>query len=152
MPATVGQKAPDFKLKDQKNQDVSLEDLKGHKALVVFIPHPFTGICESEVCALRDDASALAGLDAKVVVITNYPRPALNEWATKLGVEFPLLSDFWPHGDVAREYGSFNETFGVTMRWSFVLDKDGIVREIIKTDALPQAREHAAYSRALSSI
>ena len=71
---------------------------------------------------------------------------------SELGVNFPILSDFWPHGEVAKAYGSFNDTFGVTMRWSFVLDKDGVVREIIKTDALPEAREHAAYQKALSAI
>jgi peroxiredoxin (alkyl hydroperoxide reductase subunit C) len=152
MPAAVGQPAPDFNLRDQKNEPVTLNDLKGHKALIVFIPGPFTGICTGEVCAIRDDKSALDSLDAKVVVITNYPRPANAEWAKQLSVDFPILSDYWPHGAVATAYGSFNDTFGVTMRWSFVLDKDGVVREIIKTDSLPEAREHAAYQRALSAI
>jgi peroxiredoxin (alkyl hydroperoxide reductase subunit C) len=152
MPATVGQPAPDFNLRNQKNEPVTLEDLKGHKALVVFIPNPFTSICEGEVCAIRDDQQALDGLDAKVVVITTFPRPANAKWAETLGVNFPILSDYWPHGAVASAYGSFNETVGVANRWSFVLDKDGVVREIIKTDSLPEAREHAAYQRALSAI
>lgn len=152
MPATVGQPAPDFTLRDQKNEPVTLESLKGHKALVVFIPGPFTSTCEGEVCAIRDDQSSLENLDAKIVVITNYPRPANAKWAEQLGVNFPILSDFWPHGAIATAYGSFNENVGLTMRWSFVLDKDGVVREIIKTDSLAEAREHAAYQRALSAI
>ncbi|HLF77674.1 MAG TPA: redoxin domain-containing protein [Dehalococcoidia bacterium] len=152
MPATVGQPAPDFNLRDQKNEPVTLESLKGHKALIVFIPGPFTSICEGEVCAIRDDQASLENLGAKVVIITNYPRPANAKWAEQLGVSFPILSDYWPHGAVSQAYGSFNETFGLTMRWSFVLDKDGVVRAIIKTDALPEAREHAAYQRALSAF
>jgi len=116
------------------------------------IYRPAAECAPGEVCAIRDDKAALDNVDAKVVVITNYPRPANAEWAKQLSVDFPILSDYWPHGAVATAYGSFNDTFGVTMRWSFVLDKDGVVREIIKTDSLPEAREHAAYQRALSAI
>ena len=152
MPATVGQPAPDFKLKDQNNQDVSLDSLKGHKALVVFIPNPFTGLCDGEACALRDDAADLDKLDAKVVVITTFPRPANAQWSKELGIQFPVLSDFWPHGAIAQQYGAFHEGVGVALRASYVLDKDGLVREIIQSEGLPHIREHAAYARALANI
>lgn len=152
MPAVIGQPAPDFSLRDQANNTVSLADLKGQKALIVFIPFPFTGICDSEACAVRDDLKALQDLGAKVVVITAHAGPTNRKWAAENNLTFPVLSDFWPHGAVAQAYGAFNDQIGVAVRQSFVLDKDGIVREIIKSEQLGQAREHAAYARALAQI
>ena len=67
-------------------------------------------------------------------------------------MEFPVLSDFWPHGDVARAYGVFDERVGVANRTTFVLDAEGIVREIIASDSLGTAREHDAYATALEAV
>jgi peroxiredoxin (alkyl hydroperoxide reductase subunit C) len=152
MPATVGQPAPDFKLKDQNNNDVSLADVKGSKAIIAFIPFPHTGICDTEACALRDDYSSLSADGSKVVIITAHARPLNAAWAKQNNIEFPVLSDFWPHGAVAQAYGCFNEQLGVPMRASYVLDKDGIVRQIIQTDSLGQARDHSQYAPALAAI
>ncbi|HWC31461.1 MAG TPA: redoxin domain-containing protein [Dehalococcoidia bacterium] len=151
MPAVVGQPAPDFKLKDQNNNDVSLADLKGSKTIIAFIPFPHTGICDSEACALRDDYSSLSADGSKVVIISAHARPLLAVWAQQNNLQFPVLSDFWPHGATAQAYGCFNETVGVAMRASYVLDKDGIVRQIIQTESLGQARDHTQYAPALAS-
>jgi peroxiredoxin len=152
LPATVGQPAPEFSLSDQQNNKVSNADLKGHKALVVFIPFPFSSICSAEVCSIRDDFSALQGQDAKVVVITADTRFSNAKWAEENNLQFPVLSDFWPHGAVAKEFGAFNENTGTPWRATFVLDKDGIVRDIIRTDSIGQAREHEAYARSLAQV
>jgi peroxiredoxin len=152
MPATVGQPAPDFSLRDHNGNTVSLADLKGQKALVVFIPFPNTGICDSEACALRDDYSSLGELGAKVVIITTHASPNNKAWAEKNEIQFPVLSDYWPHGAVAQAYGNFNETLGVAMRASYVLDEDGVVREVIQSPELRQAREHSEYARALAAV
>ena len=151
MPAEIGKPAPDFKLRDTDNNEVTLDSFKGKKTVVVFLPFPWTGICDSEACAIRDDNN-FEGLDGQVVVITTYPRPALKHWKEENNFTFPVLSDFWPHGATAAAYGCLNEALGVAMRASFVLDKDGIVREIIQTDALPKQRDHADYGKALSGI
>ena len=152
MPAVVGQPAPDFSLRDQSNNTVSLADLKGQKALIVFIPFPFTGTCDGEACALRDDLGALEGLGAKVVIITVHAGPTNRKWAEEYKLQFPVLTDFWPHGAVAQAYGAFNEQIGSAVRQSFVLDQNGVVREIVKSEQLGQAREHQAYARELAAI
>lgn len=152
MNAAVGQPAPAFALPDQEGTPISLADLVGSKVLVVFIPFPFTGICDGEVCAIRDDLASLGDLEARVVVITCHARPTNARWATEHGIDFPVLSDFWPHGDVARAYGVFDERVGVANRTTFVLDTEGIVREIIASDSLGTAREHDAYATALTGL
>jgi peroxiredoxin len=73
-----------------------------------------------------------------------------RRWAEDQGFTFPILSDHWPHGETARAYGCFNETLGVAMRSTYVLDLEGIVTEIVATDRLDQPRDWAEYERALS--
>ncbi len=152
MPATIGQPAPDFSLPNHDRARLSLADLKGDKALVVFIPFAFTGICKGELCALRDASDALANLDARVVVITCNAGPSNGAWARENNLPFPILSDFWPHGATSMAYGAFNEDLGCANRHTFVLDAEGVVRDIIATDSLGTAREHAAYVAALEAL
>ena len=152
MPAQVGAPAPAFSLMDHDRNIVNLEDFKGAKTVVVFIPWPFTGICDAEACSIRDNLAALSEVDAGVVVITCHAVPVTKKWSDENGFTFPVLSDFWPHGTVAREYGAFNEKAGIANRISFVLDSDGIVRSIINSGSLGTARESAAYLNALGEI
>src|SRR3972149_3000209 len=109
MPAVIGQPAPDFSLRDQQNKTVSLADLRGHKALIVFIPFPFTGTCDSEACAIRDDLGTLEGLGAKVVIITAHAGPASRPRSNDNRLNVTVRADYWPPGAVARQYGAFNE-------------------------------------------
>ncbi len=152
MAAQVGSKAPDFTLMDQNRNPVSLGDLAGHKALIVFIPFPFTGVCTGELCEIRDHLDELSQADGKVVVITCDTIFSNKAWATQEGFEFPILSDFWPHGAVTQAYGCFNDELGCAMRTTYVLDADGIVREIVATDQLSEARPFEAYPAALGKI
>lgn len=152
MTVTVGSPAPDFSLPDTEGATVTLEQLRGRKTLVVFIPFPFTGICDGEACTLRDHFADLDSLDANVVVITCYPRQANKKWAQENGFGFPVLSDFWPHGEATRRYGAFNEKNGAAYRSSFVLDAAGVVREIVASESLGTPREYAAYVEALNSF
>jgi peroxiredoxin len=152
MPAEIGKPAPDCNLPDQSNNRGSLAHLKGSKAIIVFIPFPFTGVCEGELCAIRDDYSNLTGLGAKVVAITTTPRPSVKAWSDQNNFQFPVLSDFWPHGAVAKEYGSFNEENGAARRYSYILDAEGVVRAMVRSEQLPQGREHSEYAKALAEI
>ncbi len=152
MPAEIGQPAPAFELVDQTRSLVSLESLLGKKSLIKFVPFPFTRVCEGEVCEVRDNLTSLTDLDTNIVVVTCDTVPSNTRWATELGVSFPILSDFWPHGAVAQAYGCFNEAIGVAMRSTFVLDEDGIVRDIVATPVLREARSMAAYHESLASI
>ncbi len=152
MAVTIGAKAPEFTLPDQDKHPVSVSDLAGHKALIVFIPFPFTGICESELCTIRDHLAQLGDLDAKVVVVTTHAVPTNKRWADDNDFAFPVLSDYWPHGEVARAYDAFNEQLGCANRRTIVLDADGVVRDIIETDSLGTPREYDAYVEALQGI
>jgi peroxiredoxin (alkyl hydroperoxide reductase subunit C) len=120
--------------------------------LIVFIPFPFTGICDGESCELRDNLTELNGLDANVVVITVHASQMIKKWVDEYGFTFPVLSDYWPHGETTKAYGAFNDANGAALRYSFVLDADGIVREVINTEALGIAREFAAYTEALAKV
>lgn len=152
MPLAIGAKAPDFTLYDQNKEQVSLSDLAGHKSLIVFIPFPFTGHCDNEGCAIRDGLGGLESIDARVVVITDHAVPVNAKWAAENGFEFPVLSDFWPHGDVTRAYDAFNDILGAANRVTYVLDGDGIIRNVIATESLGIPREYELYGQALAAI
>ena len=149
MPVALGSPAPEFSLPDTAGAAFTLDKARGRKALLVFIPFPWTGTCDGEACTLRDHFADLNALDANVVIITCYPRPANKKWAAENGFGFPVLSDFWPHGEICRLYGTFNEEKGSANRTTFVLDAEGVVREIVASGSLGTPREYAAYVEAL---
>lgn len=152
MAATIGEPAPAFTLRNHDKQQVSLESILGRNALIVFVPYPFTSICEAELCDLRDDLARLDDMDTKVVAITCDTVPANARWAADNGFEFPILSDFWPHGEVAQAYGCFDDTLGVARRATYVLDADGVVKEIIATNSLGQPRHIDDYHESLAAL
>ena len=152
MPAEIGSPAPAFSLLDQSKNPVSSDSLMGQKGLVVFIPFPFTGNCEAELCMIRDRLADLNDLDANVVAITCDTVPANNHWSNENGFQFPVLSDFWPHGVTAQAYGAFNDKTGSANRYTFVLDADGVVRDVINTESLGITREFERYVEALEAI
>lgn len=125
----VGDEAPDFTLRDQNNEEVTLSAFRGSSAvLVIFYPLAFTGICTAELCAVRDDLAAYQNDDVQVVSISVDSAYTHKVFSEREGYEFPLLSDFWPHGAVAQSYGVFNAAVGFANRGTFLVDKDGIVR------------------------
>ena len=128
MSVTVGQVAPDFTLVNQAGDKVTLSEFRGRKVVLVFYPFAFSPLCTSEMCDLRDrrgefdDDTVLLG----VSVDTKY---ALRVFAEQEGLGFDLLSDFWPHGAVAQEYGVFlPDAGGKATRATFVIDREGVVR------------------------
>ena len=131
---------------------VNLDSLKGRKTLIVFIPFPFTGTCEMELCVIRDHLSDLNKIDANVVAITTDTSFSNAEWSKKNNFGFPVLSDFWPHGAVTEAYGTFDPRVGAANRSTYVLDKDGVVRAIIATESRKFAREYDDYVKALEAI
>lgn len=149
MAAEIGQPAPDFRLKDQQGEFRTLADLAGSRAMVMFMPYAFTKTCQGEVCELRDNLHYLEATGAKVVVITCDTRHSNRRWSEDLGLSFPILTDFWPHGEVSRAYGCFIEKVGCAMRSTYVLDENGIVTEIVESDRFDEPRDWTAYERAL---
>ncbi|HIW63258.1 MAG TPA: peroxiredoxin [Candidatus Stackebrandtia excrementipullorum] len=152
MPIEVGQTAPAFTLKDQNNQEVSLADFQGDKnVLLVFYPLAFTGVCEGELCGVRDNLSSYQSDDVQVVTVSVDSPFAHKVWADKEGFDFPLLSDFWPHGAVADAYGVFDDAKGIANRGTFIIDKAGKV--VFAEMNLPgEARDQSAWQKALAEL
>jgi peroxiredoxin len=153
MPAEIGQEAPDFELPGSTGEKVRLSAFRGDKAVaVVFYPFTFTGVCEGELCALRDDLARYDTAGVQVLAISCDSPFAQKRWAEEQGYGFPVLADFWPHGEVARAYGVFNEALGCAERGTFVIDKDGVIVDAFRTDSLGTAREGARYEEALAKL
>ncbi|MEO8887929.1 MAG: peroxiredoxin [Jatrophihabitantaceae bacterium] len=125
----VGDRAPDFTLRDQNNEEVTLSSFRGKQAvLILFYPLAFTGICTGELCAVRDDLTVFQNDDVQVLTISVDSSYSHKIFSEREGYEFPLLSDFWPHGGVAQLYGAFNDEAGIANRGTFLVDRDGVVR------------------------
>ncbi|HVT76591.1 MAG TPA: peroxiredoxin [Acidimicrobiales bacterium] len=153
MPVDIGQEAPDFELRASTGDTVKLSQYRGDKAVaLVFYPFTFTGVCQGELCALRDDMSRYENAGVQVLAVSCDTAPAQKKWAEEQGYNFPVLADFWPHGKVAQDYGVFNDKLGCAMRHTFLIDKDGTVVDHFDTDAIGTPREQARYEEALAKL
>lgn len=128
-PLPVGAQAPDFELRDQNNEIVTLSGFRGSKAvLLVFYPWAFTSICTGELGQLRDRIAEFANDRVQVLTISIDSSFVHKIFAQRDELNFPLLADFWPHGAVAQAYGVFNPQAGVANRGTFLVDSAGIIR------------------------
>jgi mycoredoxin-dependent peroxiredoxin len=131
----VGDRAPDFTLRDQHGQEVSLSSFTGHKAvLLVFYPYAFSGVCTGELTGFRDRLGDFETDDTTLLGISCDPIYTQRAFADRDGIFFPLLADFWPHGEVASAYGVLDESEGCASRSSFVVDKAGVVRWVMHSE------------------
>jgi mycoredoxin-dependent peroxiredoxin len=149
---TVGSDAPDFELRDQHAQTHKLSSYRGEKNVVlVFYPFAFTGVCTGELQAIRDELTTLRSADTEVLAVSCDTVPSLRVFAEQEGFDYPLLSDYWPHGEVAKAYGVFNQTLGAAERGTFIIDKQGVVRWTVH-NAVPDARNLVDYQKALAEL
>jgi peroxiredoxin len=152
MTVEVGQQAPDFELKDQHGTPVRLSSFRGKRNVVlVFYPLAFSGTCTGELCAMRDEFPEVTRDDVELLTVSVDSGYVQRAWSESEHFAFSMLSDFWPHGEVARAYGVFNDTRGVATRGTFIIDKDGVVRWKV-VHPIPQARDIAEYQKALASL
>jgi len=152
MAVEVGSAAPDFTLNDYNKQPVTLSSFQGDKAvLLVFYPFAFSGICQGELCQLRDEFAEYDGQAVQVLGVSVDTPFSLKAWAEQQGYQFPLLSDFWPHGEVAKLYGVFNEGAGLANRGTFLIDKTGVVR-FAEVNQPGEARDQLAWKRAVAEL
>ncbi|MFE7124346.1 peroxiredoxin [Streptomyces sp. NPDC057617] len=170
MAIEVGALAPDFELKDNHGRTVRLSDFRaaeagaeaeagggadgaggGKNVVLLFYPFAFTGVCTGELCALRDALPSFVNDDTQLLAVSNDSIHTLRVFAEQEGLEYPLLSDFWPHGEISRAYGVFDEEKGCAVRGTFVLDKRGVVRWTV-VNGLPDARDLNDYIKALGAL
>jgi peroxiredoxin len=151
MSLSVGDVAPEFTLRDQDKQVVSLAELRGAPVLVVFYPFAFSGTCTGELCQLRDELGTYTGAGVQVVAISTDPTFSLKAFRDKEGLPFPLLSDFWPHGATAQAYGVFNERAGMALRGTFLVDAEGKVA-FAEVNAIGDARAQSGWKAAVAEL
>jgi peroxiredoxin len=153
MAVEIGDVAPEFELPDQHGTPVKLSSFRGAKnVVVVFYPLAFSPVCSGELCVLRDSfPEATARDDVALLTVSVDSMFTHRAWADAEKFEFSLLADFWPHGAVASEYGVFDESKGLAVRGTFVIDKEGVVRWKV-VNPIPQAREIADYQKALAGL
>lgn len=153
MSLNVGDPAPDFTLGDTEGNQITLSSYKGDRSVtLVFIPFAFTGVCKGELCELRDNLNTFCSADNEVLAITCDRAPSLAEWKRQEGFNFPLLSDGWPHGEVAKAYGCFNADLGCAERLTVVVDRDGNIADSFASGGLGEARPLTSYTEALAKL
>ncbi|WP_328463670.1 peroxiredoxin [Streptomyces sp. NBC_00448] len=152
MPIDAGGPAPDLRLKDQHGRTVALDDFRGVKnVLLIFFPFAFTSVCSGELQAIQNELASFQNERNQVLAVSCDSMHALRAFSDAEGLDFPLLSDFWPHGTVSRAYGVFAEEKGCALRGTFVIDRQGMVRWTV-VNGLPDARDLGQYAKALSAL
>lgn len=131
MTLKVGDKAPNFTLRDTEKAEISLNDYRGKNVLILFFPLAFTGTCTDELCSIRDEKAEYDDLKVDVLAISVDSLFTLGKFKEEQKYNFPLLSDF--NKDVARAYGTLYEDFvlgmkGVAKRSAFLVDQNGTIR------------------------
>ncbi len=152
MSVEVGDRAPDFALRDQHGATVELASLRGERVVVVmFYPYAFSRVCSGELAGVRDAVPSFAPDRVQVLAVSCDPMFALRAFAEADALTFPLLSDFWPHGAVASSYGVFDAERGCARRSTFVLDLGGVVRWSVHS-AMAQGRDVAELVDAVAAL
>jgi peroxiredoxin len=134
-PLAVGSAAPDFTLKSGNNEDVTLSELRGNKVVLAFYPLDWSPGCQNQMDTFTRDYAQFEAQGAKVFGISVDSVWSHRAWSDARGIPFPLLADFHPKGAVAEKYGVYNAERGNARRVTFVIDEDGIVRNV---DVSPQ--------------
>ena len=131
----VGEPAPDFVLPSVSGEKIALNQFLGQKNIVLsFVPAAFTPVCSQQFPGYSIVKNVFDETDAVLLGITVDNIPTLHAWTRQMGtVWFHVLSDFWPHGAVAKKYGVFRSD-GFTERAVFIIDKKGIIRFIQVSD------------------
>jgi mycoredoxin-dependent peroxiredoxin len=144
--------APDFELANQFGEHIRLSDFRGNKPVaLVFFPLAFSSTCTSELCELRDNLSIFKENGIELIGISVDSKATLRAFAEQEGYDFTLLADFWPHGDVAKDYGVFLEEKGFANRATFLIDVNGIIRASFIT-APGEARSLDEYKAAVAEL
>ena len=153
MALTAGDTAPDFELRSHRGGTVKLSDFRGKKNVVVaFHPLAFTPVCANQMVAYESDRPRFDVSDTVVLGLSIDAQPAKTAWAQTLGpISFDLLSDFYPHGEVARQYGVFRAKDGISERAVFLVDKTGKIAWA-RVYAIPEQPSNADLFEALEAV
>ena len=139
-----------YKRQNYDKEKFESKDSLGTKTMFVFMPFPFSSVCDGEICELRDNLDSFKSAETETVMITVAARPTNEAWAKHNQIEFPILADFWPHGEVSKMFGCFNEGAGISLRYTYITDENNVITEIIKSDEIGVERDFQAYKEKFS--
>ena len=125
----VGDPAPDFTLRATGNSTFTLSEHRGKNVALVFFPSAFSGVCSQQMPQIQSHKADFDSTDAIVAGVSVDGMWAQQAWAQQMGIDFPLLSDFYPHGAVSEKYGVLHQA-GVAERAIIGIDREGVVRYI----------------------
>lgn len=146
----AGDKAPDFVLKDHKEKEFRLSDFKGKRVLLSFHPLAWTGVCAKQMKSLEKNWKEFEELNTIAVGINVDSVPSKKAWAESLGITHTrLLSDFWPHGDVAKLYRIFRDKDGFSERANIIINENQEIEfvRIYEISELPDINEMITFLR-----
>jgi peroxiredoxin len=124
----VGDSAPDFSLKGTNKTEFKLSDARGKNVVLNFFPAAFSPVCSNQMVSIQEE-KAKFGDETVVLGVSVDNTWALEAFQKDRGIDFELLSDFFPHGEVAKKYGVLYPN-GVTHRAVIGIGKDGNIRYI----------------------
>ncbi len=141
----VGKEAPNFTLQDQNREEFTLSDYKG-KSRILLSFHPLAGteVCAKQMKTLDKKMRKFQEQNALPIGISVDPVPSKKLWAKELGLdELRILSDFWPHGEVAKKYGLFIDEKGFSKRANVLIDEDQKIAfsKVYPIEKVPNVRE-----------
>lgn len=148
----IGDKAPDFVLKDQSGKDFKLSDFRGKRVLLSFHPAAWTRVCSEQMQSLEANKDTFESLNTVAVGLSVDTIPSKRAWAKNLGItSTQLLADFWPHGAVARLFGIFREKEGFSERANIIVDEAGkvVFFKVYEISQLPDIQEIISFLKAL---
>ena len=148
----TGEKTPDFILKDQNKIEFKLSDFKGERILLSFHPLAWTPVCTEQMKSLEKNYDTFKALNTIATGLSVDSIPSKNAWAKSIIIKNTrLLSDFWPHGKVAKLYGLFREKEGFSERANIIISEDQIIEfiHIYKISELPDINEILEFLKTL---
>jgi len=140
----AGVKAPDFILKDHNKKDFKLSDFKGKKILLSFHPLAWTSVCAKQMQSLEKNQEKFKEFNTIAVGISIDTAPSKQAWAKEIGIKKTrLLCDFWPHGQVAKQYGIFRDLDGISERANLIISENQTVEyvQLYDLSQLPDIQE-----------
>jgi peroxiredoxin len=136
---SAGEPAPDFTLRDQDGEDVSLADFRGRRVLLVFYPFDFSSVCSDQLSVYQEVKPEIEAKGVEMIGISVDHPHAHKAFREKLGIDTTLLADFEPKGEVAKAYGSYFEPGGMASRTLVLIDADGNVEWSYESPSLGEA-------------
>ncbi len=149
-PIEVGSFVPDFTLKNQHGNEVSLASLKGRNVILSFHPLAWTPVCRDQMKELDLNFDLFVSMNTVPLGFSVDSLPCKTAWAEAIGLEsLQILSDFWPHGAVAQSLGLFRDSHGISERANVIVNGEGVVVfvKVYPIRQLPDIEEIVAFVR-----